>query len=137
MLGRLAAKDNNDKRPFNLKYIKAEEEDKIEVIVREIIRIETGWIIGQVVEIEDSLEVDPDLSRTTEGTTFETMLVNMEDNIAEGNIEMIVIDMMVTIEVGIDQERGHSQEVIVVIELGVQAVVGPGQDPEPVLIGIE
>ena len=47
-----------------------------------------------------------------EGTTFETMLENMEDNIAEGNIEMIVIDVMLTIEVGIDQERGHSQKVI-------------------------
>ena len=61
----------------------------------------------------------------------------MEYNIAEGNIEMIGIDVMVTIEVGIDQERCHSQEVIRVIELGVQAVVGLGQDPEPVLIGIE
>ena len=65
------------------------------------------------------------------------MLENMEDKIAEGNIEMIVIDMMVTIEVGIDQERGCSQEVIMGIELGVQAVVGLGQDPEPILIGIE
>ena len=56
------------------------------------------------------------------------MLENMEDNTAEGNIEIIAIDVMVTIEVGIDQERGHSQDVIVVIELGVQAVVGLGQD---------
>ena len=61
----------------------------------------------------------------------------MEDKTAEGNIEMIVIDMMVMIEVGIDQERGHSQEFIAVIELEVQVVVGLGQDPEPVLIGIE
>ena len=121
---------------LSLKYISTEEEDKIEVIVREIIRIETGQIIGQVVEIEDSLGVDPDLNRTMEGTTSKTMLENMEDNIAEGNIEMIVIDEMVTIEVGIDQERGCSQEVTVVIELGVQAVVGLGQDPEPVLTGI-
>ena len=65
------------------------------------------------------------------------MLGNMEDKTAEGNIEMLIIDVMVTIEVGIDQERGHSWEVIVVIELEVQAVVGLGQDPEPVLIGIE
>ena len=61
----------------------------------------------------------------------------MEDKTAEGNIEMIVINVVVTIEVGIDQERGHSQEVIAVIELEVQAVVGLGQDAEPVLIGIE
>ena len=50
---------------------------------------------------------------------------------------MIVIGMMVGIEVGIDLEKGHSQEVTVVIELEVQAVVGLGQDPEPVLIGTE
>ena len=61
----------------------------------------------------------------------------MEDKTAEGNIEVMVIDVMVKTEVGIDQEKGHSQEFIVVIELEVQAVVGLGQDPEPVLIGIE
>ena len=61
----------------------------------------------------------------------------MEDKTTEGNIEMIVIDVMVMIEVGIDQERGHTQEFIVVIELEVQEVVGLGQDPDPVLIGTE
>ena len=61
----------------------------------------------------------------------------MEDKIAEGSIEMTVIGMMDTIEVGIDQERGHSQEVIVVTELEMQATVGLGQDLELVLIGIE
>ena len=49
----------------------------------------------------------------------------------------MVIDMMVTVEVGIDPEKGHSQEFIVVIDLEVQAVIGLGQDSEPVLIGIE
>ena len=43
----------------------------------------------------------------------------MEDKTAEGSIEMIIIGMMVTTEVGIDQERGCSQEVIAVIELEV------------------
>ena len=38
---------------------------------------------------------------------------------AEGSIEMIIIGTMVPTEVEIDQERGHSQEVIVVIELEV------------------
>ena len=50
---------------------------------------------------------------------------------------MIIIGAMVTIEVEIGQERDHSQETTVVIELEVQATVGQGQDPEPVLIGIE
>ena len=64
--------------------------------------------------------VDPDLSRVIEGTILEIVLVDMEDKIAEGSIEMIIIGMMVTIEVGIDQERDHSQETIVVIELEVK-----------------
>ena len=68
---------------------------------------------------------------------FEAGQGNMEDKIAEGSIEMTVIGMMVTMEVGIDQERGHSQEVIVVTELEMQATVGLGQDLELVLIGIE
>ena len=65
------------------------------------------------------------------------MLGDMVDKTAKENIDMIVIDVMVTTELGIDLEKGHSQEFIVVIELEVQAVVGLGQDPEPVLIGIE
>ena len=71
-------------------------------------------------KIEDGLDrtvVDPDMSRVIEGITFEIVLGNMGDKTAEGSIEMIIIDMMVTTEVGIDEERGHSQEVIVVIEL--------------------
>ena len=74
-------------------------------------------MIGQVVEIEDNLGVGPGSNRTTEGTIFGTMLEDMEDRTAEGNIEMI--DMMVTIEIGIGQGRGHPQEMIAVIELEV------------------
>ena len=44
----------------------------------------------------------------------------MEDKTAEGSIGMIIIGVMVTIEVGIDQEIDCSQEVIVVIELVVK-----------------
>ena len=61
----------------------------------------------------------------------------MQDKIAEGSIELTVIGVMVTTEVGMDQERGHSQEVIVVTELEMQATVGLGQDLELVLIGIK
>ena len=60
----------------------------------------------------------------------------MVDKTAEGNVEIIVIDVMITIEVGIDQEKCHSQELTVAIELGVQVVVDLGQDPEPVPIRI-
>ena len=41
MISRLAAKDNSKMRPFKLRYIKAEEEDKTEVIIKGTIRIGT------------------------------------------------------------------------------------------------
>ena len=59
----------------------------------------------------------------------------MVDKTAERSIEIITIDVMITIEVGIDQEKGHSQEFTVAIELEVHVIVDLGQDPEPVPIG--
>ena len=53
---------------LNPKYIKAEEEDKSEVIVKGIIRIGTDWIKGQIVGIKDSLGkigIDPNLRQVT------------------------------------------------------------------------
>ena len=52
------------------------------------------------------------------------MLGDMEDKTVEGSIEMIIIGVMVTTEVGTYQEGGCSQEVIRVIELEVQSAVG-------------
>ena len=51
--------------------------------------------------------VDPGLSEVIEGTIFEIVLGDMEDKIAEGSLEVIIIGVMVTIEVGIDQEIDH------------------------------
>ena len=116
------------------KYIK--EEDKIGILVKETIRIKTGQTIGHIVEIEDSLETGPGLNKITEEAIFEVTLGDIVDKTAEQNIETIVLDIMITIEVGIDQEKGHSQRFTVAIELGAQLVVDLGQDPEPVPIGI-
>ena len=61
-----------------------------------------------MVGIEDSLDetaVDSDLSRVTEGTIFEVVLGDMEDKIAEGSIEMIIIGVMAIIEAEIGPER--------------------------------
>ena len=52
------------------KYIKEEEEGKIGILVNETIRTETDQTIGQVVEIEDSLETGPGLSRITDEAIF-------------------------------------------------------------------
>ena len=76
---------------------------------------------------------DPDFSKITEGTTFKKALGDTEDKVAERNIEMI--GMMITTEVGIGQEVGHSQEIVMVAEIEAQAIVGCDQDLEPASIG--
>ena len=65
----------------------------------------------------DEEVIDPDFSKITEGTIFKKTLGDMEDKIVEENIEMI--GMMVTIEVGTDQEKGHFQEIIAIIGIEV------------------
>ena len=81
---------------------------------------------GQIAGIEDSLgriKINLDLSQVIEGTIFETILEDTIHKIAEENIEMIILEIVVTIEVGIGPERDHSQETIAVVELEVQAIV--------------
>ena len=38
--------------------------------------------------------------------------------------------MMVTIEVGTDQQKGHFQEIIAIIGIEVQVIADQDQDPE-------
>ena len=48
----------------------------------------------------------------------------MEDKIIEEDIEMI--DIMIIIEAGIDQEKGYSQEIIITVEIEFQVTVDLG-----------
>ena len=65
--------------------------------------------------------LDPDFSKITEGTIFKKVLGDMKDKTVEENTE--VIGMMVTIEVGIDQEKDGSQEIVAIIGIEVQVIV--------------
>ena len=58
----------------------------------------------------------------------------MVDKIIEEATEMIHIT--IAIEAGIDQEKGHSQEIIVVAEIEVQVTVDHRSDLELVQIEI-
>ena len=92
--------------------------------------------MDQTVETEDSMGViDPDFSKTTEGTIFKKMLGDMEDKIVEENTE--ITNAMVTIDVGIDQGKGHSQEILAIIGIEVQVIIGQDQGLELVLIETE
>ena len=57
--------------------------------------------------------LDPDFSKIMEGTIFKKTLGDIKDKIVEENIEMRGV--MVAIEVGTDQEKGHFQEIIAII----------------------
>ena len=58
----------------------------------------------------------------------------MEDKIVEENIEMIGV--MIIIEVGIGQEKGHLQEIMVILGIEVPVTEDQGQDLELVQIEI-
>ena len=113
------------KGPLSPKYIRVEV--RIDLLIREVIR--TGQIIGT----GDSIQiVGPD--RTIEFTILEETLQGMADKIIEEVIEMI--DVLITIEAGIDQEKGHIQEITIVAEIEVQVTVDQDQHLELVQIGI-
>ena len=60
----------------------------------------------------------------------------MVDKTVEESIE-IAIEMTVMTKAGTGPEKGHFPEIMVIIELEVQRIVGPGQDQELAQIGIE
>ena len=60
----------------------------------------------------------------------------MTDRIAEQSIE-IITGMKAIAETGTCLEKDHFPEGIVTIEIGAQAIVGPGQDLGPVQIETE
>ena len=114
-MSRLAARIVTRKDPSNPKYIRVEA--RVDHITREVIRKE---VIGQTVEIEDNMKII-DLDKTIETTILEGTLEDMEDRIIEESIEVLGAMNMIEAEIG--QEKGHFQEIMVTIELGVPATV--------------
>ena len=60
----------------------------------------------------------------------------MTDRIVEESIE-IITEMKPMIEAGTGLEKSHFPEAITTIEIGIQAIVGPGQEQEQVQIETE
>ena len=73
--------------------------------------------------------IDPDFSKITEGIISKKTLGDMENKTVEEITE--VIDVMVTIEVGIDQVKDHFQGI------EVQVIVDQDHDLELILIETE
>ena len=77
------------------------------------------------------------MSRVIEEVVFRIILEDTIDETAGESIGTIIIKIVVIIETGIGIKGDHFQEIMMVIELDIQAVVDQGQDPEPVPIEIE
>ena len=60
----------------------------------------------------------------------------MKDKVAQESIE-IITGMKVMTKAGTGLEKGNFPEAITTLEIGVQAIVGPGQDHKSVQIEIE
>ena len=67
---------------------------------------------------------------------LEETLVIMVDKTVEENIEA-AIKITVMTKAGTGLEKGHFPEIMAILELEIQAIVDPGQDPELAQIGIE
>ena len=65
------------------------------------------------------IEIDPDLNEVLEGAVSEIIPEDTVDRIAEESTGIIVIEMMVTVEVGTCLEKDYSQEIMAVTELEV------------------
>ena len=140
MLGRLAAKDSDEKRPFkpeiyqsigrgqNRGYGQRNYHNRNRLSNRSISR-DRGQFRRE--------RGRPRFEQGIEAAISKIILEDIIDKTVEGNIDMIIIGVMAIREVGIGPERDCSQETVVVTELEVQAIVDQDQDPEPVLTGIE
>ena len=138
MLGRLAAKDDNDKRPFkpqiyqsrgrgqNIGYSQRSYQSGNRLGNRSGSRDrgQFGWGIDR-----------PRFQQNYRRNNFEECTRGYRRQNSRGSIEMIGV--MVTIKVGIGQERDDSQEIIPLTEIEVQTIVDQHQDLEPVPIGTE
>ena len=116
------------KDPSYPKYIRVGV--RTDLIIKEVIKIE---VVDQTVEIEDSMETI-DLDQTIETIIFEGTLEDMEDKIIEENTEIIGTSNITEAEIG--QEKGHSQEIMVIIGTGVPVMVDLDQDLKLIVTGI-
>ena len=74
------------------------------------------------------------IDKIIETTIFEGTLEDTGDKIVEEN--MGIIGIMIITEVGIGQEKGHSQGIMVAIGKEVPVTIDQDQGPELVLIEI-
>ena len=119
----------------NHKFIKIDVEVRTEIIISIAIRTDIGQIVVTK-DNTDKIEVGLDMNRITGEEISEEVWLALTHRIIDENIETIT-EMTVMIETGTVVEKGNFPEAIITTEIGVQAIVGLGQDQEQVWIEIE
>ena len=115
---------------LNHKFTKIEAEDKTEATMTDAIMISKVIIKKYrdlTVETGDRTEVVLGRNKIIGEEIIEVMQGILTDKTAEESIE-IITEMKVMTEAETGLEKGHFPEMLVVIEIGVQAIVDPGQD---------
>ena len=91
-------------------------------IIKEVTRIDIGWIVKR----GDSIEVGIGINKIIEEVILEVIQGILTDKIAEETLEIITkMRVMTEAEMGTGLEKGHFPETLMVIEIGIQAIVGP------------
>ena len=120
----------------NHKFIKTDVEVRTEITIIGTIRTGTNPIVVTE-DNTDKIKVGPYMKKIIGNEILEEMWGTMVDKIIEESIEAI-IEMTVMTEAGTCQEKGHFEETTAtILEIGVQSIVGPGQDQEQVQIKTE
>ena len=115
VMSRLAAKVSHEKRPFKPQIYKSRGQNRSYNQESSQNRPNSGNR-GQYTLVG--------LHKAIETVIFKETLEDMEDKIIEEDIEMI--DIMIIIEPGTGQEKGHLQEIIIVTEIEAQVIVDLG-----------
>ena len=121
----------------NPKSTKAREEDKIEVVmtdmvmISQVIKIDTGQIVETGNSI-DKIEVDQGMNKFIEEIleVMQEHIKILKDKIVEESTEIIVeMRVIAEVEIGTGLKKDHLLETLVTDEIiGVQVTIGPDQD---------
>ena len=128
MVSKLAAKDSNEKRPFKPQIYKSRGQNR-SYSQRGYQNINSRSDSGNSGQNGNNSP-----RQSYRDNNFRENTRDMEDKIVEEN--MGIIGAMIITGTDIDQEKGHSQEIMVTVGIEVPVTVDQGQDLELILIEI-
>ena len=119
MLARLAAMDNHDKRPFKPQIYQGRERGHNRNFNQRNYQDRNRLKNRSNIRDRGQFRVMPRSEQNYRGSNFEAILGDVVDRMAEGNIEIMPMDIMITLEVRIGQGKGYSQGITVATKLEV------------------